>query len=149
MKKLTIVRHGQYESTFYSLSEIGEVQIKLLATELEKRINNIGSILVISSPLKRAKQSAEIIAKKFGILHQLETDDALIYDIDDALKLILSREQNADALIVVSHMEITDDLPRQIGIEKNFLVICPGLKKGEAVIIDCENQTFEHIQQSF
>ena len=80
MKKVYFVRHGQ---TDYNLNEMiqGAIDIELNETgikqayETKEKLKNIHFDKVYSSPLKRAKKTAEIISEDRGV--KVEVDERL------------------------------------------------------------------------
>lgn len=73
MLEILIIRHGQSIADIgarhegradYPLTELGIKQAKLLADWL---VNNYSPEIILSSPLKRASQTAEILGKQLGI----------------------------------------------------------------------------------
>lgn len=84
MKTIIIVRHGNtfepHETprrighTDLPLTDYGQEQIVQVSNSLKS--NNLNPTLVLSSPLKRAQLSAQILANSFNISHpiQLEAD---------------------------------------------------------------------------
>lgn len=75
--KLFFIRHGEDKGSQmnkfgdYALTINGEAQIH----KLTEKLNQYNITMVFSSPLKRANQSAEIIAKHFGLT--ISTDEDL------------------------------------------------------------------------
>ena len=81
-----LVRHGESEHNVskilddpkrkFSLTNLGEKQVIDTANTLKKRLSRQTADIIISSPILRAKQTAEIIAKTLGI-KKIEFDDRL------------------------------------------------------------------------
>ncbi|MBO6108436.1 MAG: histidine phosphatase family protein, partial [Eubacterium sp.] len=74
MKELFFIRHGRQDSklcnTDVSLSREGREQAKLAAL----RLKNYGMEKIYSSDLKRAMETAEIIADELGLSYEVLQD---------------------------------------------------------------------------
>ena len=60
--KIIIVRHGQYDSFFGSLTEEGEKNMRELTKKISFLVKGFNAV-IYHSPVLRAAESAEIIAK--------------------------------------------------------------------------------------
>ena len=164
MKRLIVVRHGQADGPGDNsdLIEVGKSQISDLVNKL-KPLSDACRVLVIASPLPRAKQSAKIIADM--LRGSCEDDEILFPDtsgsseifqekLDVILDLIRRRKSDADVLILVTHSELP------IFISRNFLTeelgrplneVWPSLQYGRrphyagGVLVDCETGGVELI----
>jgi phosphohistidine phosphatase SixA len=140
MKKLVIVRHGDY-GLDRCLNEFGKKNINNLAKQLKRRINS-DSLMILSSPLERAKESAEIIAANFKVSFKenriLCSGGGYSENFPGLLKLIRNLQYDVDVLILVTHFEYTEGFPSYFGQQElgvNFLT--RGISKGKAWEIDC------------
>jgi len=104
------VRHGMDiggPDNEAGLSGHGKLQMTVLTECLSKLISKEQKILILSSPILRAVESAQIIEAKFGVEHQV--CDALCKDEwsdgEEQMKAILALSEGADVVIVVSHYE--------------------------------------------
>lgn len=126
MSHLYALRHGDYVSdgrTDHGLSELGWKQIMSQFDVIRKTIDG-GSLYIVSSPAPRARMSAEILAKEFGVddidfesyLWSAEDgpEDSYYYntDKDRLVKIVEDRRSKADGLIVVSHHGAVGDLSK-------------------------------------
>lgn len=150
MKKLIIVRHGDYDKKTGELTDAGKWSIEKLAGKLSAHIS--GPLSIITSPAKRARDSASIIAQ-INVANSMEQDELLFSDPDvsencGALYNLLNRRQNeADTFLIVTHYEYLKYFPGYFG--KKLLSVkfeTSIVRRGEALVIDCERKTSEHIQ---
>jgi phosphohistidine phosphatase SixA len=145
MKKLILVRHGQYDKTGH-LNDAGREQINKLAGELKQLIDKNLSILVLTSPTDRTRGSAEIIANFFGV--KLEEEKAFLsngllhpMNLSKALEVVKSKDKY-DVIIIVTHFDYVADFPgyfseRELGVKLSSIEI----GKGEAWVVDCVKKT--------
>jgi len=96
--KLIVLRHGQTVADIegrhegradFPLTELGEKQVK---KSIERIINSYSIDVIISSPLKRAKQTATFLSEKCGIPLQVEP---LVLEWDNGDLAGLKREDAA------------------------------------------------------
>lgn len=92
MKEIYFIRHGESEANLKQifagqredspLTEVGRQQAKKAAKELVNKKIKIDRI--ISSPLKRAHETAKIVAERAGLNLKVEIDDRIAeYDMGD------------------------------------------------------------------
>lgn len=148
MKKIIIVRHGSYYGR--SLDDTGRLQMSAMGNAIKSLFNENLTIRIISSTAARAEQSAKIIADILGISYEMfdflwsgpEAPRGCSTDLAKTLELI-KRSIN-DVLILVTHLEYSEDLPTFLA--KQLLEGVRGFPsketgKGEAWIVDCEAKT--------
>lgn len=70
MKKIILVRHGDYRENDESLTTWGIEDVKNLALQL-KKITQGTKVSLFSSPAKRTIESAEIIGKELEIKNEV------------------------------------------------------------------------------
>jgi phosphohistidine phosphatase SixA len=145
MKKIIIIRHGLYSGE--DLNEAGKMQMQKLASTLSWV--NPSTTAMLSSSAPRASQSAKILSESlllsFSEHEILWSDNQHDYNVAKAFELI--RAQIAETVIVVTHLEYTEELPwflcekilGSAGIMKGYR----DLYKGEMVVIDLENKVWE------
>ena len=94
---------------------------------------------IISSPLVRAKQTAEIVAGEIGHEDKLITDDALRPEASyDGFQQLLARHKDKDAIMVVGHNpSLTEFLNQLITGDAREAV---ELKKGAVARVDKEGR---------
>ncbi len=147
MKKLFVVRHGDYDDD-NRLNEHGKKQIRELAKIVQADLNGY-SVLILSSSAPRASDSAEAMDEVLKV--GFEENKVFWYDSshwsnpDDAHKAIMEKKDDADVIIVITHLDFTEDIP---GIFMNELGIdahCCSVGKGQAWKIDLENRTMQRI----
>ena len=104
--KLCFLRHGEADWPNWDkpdderpLTERGRKEMKRVAKFLERLKFSADAIL--TSPLPRASQTAEIVAKRLGI--ELKTDPALAHGFNVARLRRLLGKAEADCVMVVGH----------------------------------------------
>jgi phosphohistidine phosphatase len=104
--KLCFLRHGEADWPNWDkpdnerpLTERGRKEMKCVAKFLDRLKFSADAIL--TSPLPRASQTAEIVAKRLGI--ELKTDPALAHGFNvERLRRLLAKD-DADCVMVVGH----------------------------------------------
>ena len=104
--KLCFLRHGEADWPNWDkpdnerpLTERGRKEMKRVAKFLDRLKFSADAIL--TSPLPRASQTAEIVAKRLGI--ELKTDPALAHGFNVARLRRLLGNAEADCVMVVGH----------------------------------------------
>ena len=104
--KLCFLRHGEADWPNWDkpdderpLTERGRKEMKRVAKFLDRLKFSADAIL--TSPLPRASQTAEIVAKRLGI--ELKTDPALAHGFNVARLRGLLGKSEADCVMVVGH----------------------------------------------
>lgn len=152
MKNLFVVRHGNYDQR--GLTDSGKQDIAALGGRMERFVN--GSVHIMSSPVNRAYQSAEILAKALGA-GEIEKSQWLDTDISvkgsfqefypqsyEMGRKIISERSNTDNLVMVTHHEVCARffpwyLETALGM--NARVDRLGLDKGRAYHLDVGNKS--------
>lgn len=161
MKHLFIARHGAYEYTegVPRLNKEGIKQMEHLGKHIKEILNN-NSIYLVSSTAPRALDSSEVLKSELGLSKFEElpyiwsgndaTEESWEWDFsgkrrDKLLNVISERENFADGLILVTHLEIVESLPynflKKVGEEGNP----PSPAKGRAIHFDREMKTYNLI----
>ncbi|MDD5043709.1 MAG: histidine phosphatase family protein [Patescibacteria group bacterium] len=148
MDKLIIVRHGDYDSGAH-LSNLGCEQMKALAEKLKTVVNG-SSVCILTSPIGRALESAEILNSVFNVgceQHKvLWSESRHPEDFPVALDLVRSHKDRAEVLILVTHYEYAEGFPRYFAKEElDVQLRSESIQKGEALVIDCQQKTWSHI----
>lgn len=149
MNHLVLARHGHYNDDG-RLSKTGVRQIQSLSEKL-KAICNGDSVLILSSPVDRARQSAEILSQNLET--DLEIHDILwsdcdhMEDFDGTIELVRLKLDQAQTLILVTHYEYVESFPayfakHELGVELASWLIDPG----EAWVIDCRVKKISRLQ---
>lgn len=116
MTRLYLVRHGiavphgdpNFADDDRPLTADGEKQMRQIARGLRRlRLKPEG---IVTSPLPRAYQTAEIIANTLKLPHLLETDDALRADRDASSIREWLGTRPEDRLMIVGHNPSFSDL---------------------------------------
>jgi phosphohistidine phosphatase SixA len=148
MKYLVIIRHGDYVEEG-RLSGNGRRQIEAIA-EVLRPLAAGGRAQVISSTAIRAEESAEIIGAILAL--PVETNEILWSEEDHPedfaalLELIRNRQDKADCLILVTHLEYTLSFPSYFA-KREWRVEVPalGIQKGEGVVLCLADKTYKII----
>ena len=148
MKKLFVIRHGDYNDSL-RLSELGKEQMTQVSEKILTRLNG-HSMLMLSSTAPRAIDSANAISKVLLIDYEehemLWDDDSHWGNLNESIKLINSKKNLADAILVVTHFDFTEELPEHYAKEVlNISSLIGTVGKGEAWEIDFEEPTATHI----
>lgn len=155
MKHLFVIRHGDYysDSNARDLSARGISQIERIAKQMKEIVGgNFNRHYVLSSPAARAIQSADIIARFFG-LKEFYQNRGLFTDHGKDLSkeelkaidaMILPHKDAHDIVTIVAHSEIVISYPHYIlrtvyGEDKKMRPA----KKGEGVHFDLEARTYQ------
>jgi len=145
--RVLLVRHGQ---TLFRLSEVGQKQIlaagNFLKLFFEQEKARESEIVILTSPLKRAVESAEILRKKLG-LKSVEVKEWLDCGADTTSGL---RRITSDAyptlkyVIAVSHMpnieEALSNFAMNFGIDGYF-----NASNGSVHLIDANKKVVQKI----
>ena len=104
--KLCFLRHGEADWPNWNnpdderpLTERGRKEMKRVAKFLERL--NFSADAILTSPLPRASQTAEIVAKRLGI--ELKTEPALAHGFSVERLRGLVAKADADCVMVVGH----------------------------------------------
>ena len=150
MKKLIIVRHGEYQDwvSGYPLSEDGKRQIRGLVNGIREHVND-GKALILFSTRTRAVQSAEILSSELRIAseaHEVLVSGGGELNLAAALSFVQQQKDRADVVILVTHLEYGEMFPshfakHELGLQDTKAFNGYGIKKGHAWVIDCEART--------
>ncbi len=141
MKKMIIVRHGEYDSNL-NLSEYGVCQMKDLV-KMIARIAGEGVVRILSSSAVRAAQSANVLASGLtkGVFEKCErlwSDRDHPEDLDEVLGMVNTYADTCDVLVLVTHLEYARDFPSYYSeqvLKREFP--WQSVEKGEMVAVDC------------
>lgn len=145
MKRLILVRHGDYAGS--TLTDYGRKQIQELAPALANHV--VGNMLLVSSAIQRAKESATILAEHFHVPvneHRVWEAEGEWGDNVGALQFLAGVDANIDTLVVVTHLPFLQSFPAHFG--RNTLGVSfpyGGVEKGQAQVIDCEMKTMTRV----
>ena len=157
MKHLFIARHGEYGDDD-RIDENGIKQIDILGQEI-KRIVDESSTYIITSVIARALDSSRILQAKLKspleevpYISTIEDNGPTdIYEFAEdnnrrMMKIILEKGNKADALIILTHYEITE------AFQEYFLLTkfgqkqrITGIEKRQAVHFNLEERTYQII----
>ena len=116
MKTLFFIRHAQAKYNSPSGKDIdreidttGYVKAQLLANELKR--NNFDIQRIISSPAKRALQTAKILKEGLSISHEISLEKSLYFgNRDDYLKLLYALPDELNSVMIVGHNPTISDV---------------------------------------
>ncbi|MGE0792733.1 MAG: hypothetical protein AB7V77_00975 [Candidatus Woesearchaeota archaeon] len=150
MKHLFIGRHASYDSEG-RISAEGKKELDFLSEQI-KQVLNGGSAHIVTSTAPRALDSAEVLKKNLNATVVEEPylwsgtdapEDSFYTDrnYDRVVDIINKHKDNADAVIVLSHLEVVDDVPRgyacrELGIYNSI----GSISKGEAYYFNLEKK---------
>lgn len=116
LSTVIIVRHPEYDSKSGSLTPEGIKQASSLAMQITDKIPSIENALIVTSTAKRAVETADILSHALRV--PVEQSDAFLTDahtdedIPAAIEFIKAKQDDYDVIIVVTHLEYADALPR-------------------------------------
>ncbi len=164
MEHLFVVRHGSYYDYGANCDRIdsfGREQMERLGKVIRSILRQ-GSAYIVSSTAPRALDSSGVLAVELGLPSEFEQipylwsgldspEDSFYHDRnqDKLIAIVNERRDKADGLVVVSHLEVTDNFPsfffqREFGINDSV----PGIEKGQAVHIDLQKKSHQVIPGS-
>ena len=151
MKHLFVIRHGDYD--WEDLSDYGKKQIERIAKDMKAIVGEIhNGHYLLSSTAPRAEQSAQIIAKAFG-LEAFDKDERLWTDgghdlyqdeLETIDEMIAPHKDKHDIVTIATHYEVVGSYPRHIVktlFGRDEHIRQP--KKGEGVHLDLEARTYQ------
>lgn len=128
MKKLFLIRHAKSSWSDETLSDFerplnkrGKRNIPLMASILKEK--EILPDCILSSPAKRAKKTAKLLAKGIGFTQPILYDKTLYEaDKEEIHQAITSVDANCETLFVVGHNPGLNDLAKHyVGFEQNIV----------------------------
>lgn len=148
LRLLVIVRHGD-QNPDGELSPVGQEKMRRLAVCL-KRLAPGAGIRLVSSPVKRASQSARILSEYLEA--PLEEDEALhplVLRDDFFLKFVEQRVNGSRVMVVVTHKEYAAFFANSYVLLRWGVDEWPEeLKRGEAYLISSEKKSIELIRNT-
>ena len=124
--KVLIIRHASYQQGGGSdpeLSREGQISALRMAQRITQSL--VGPFLIWSSPSKRAKQTADIMAGVIGInlesivvKEKLWSDNRHPHDFD-WLRSEIGKHNQPGTLIIVTHLEYVQQFPEKLGLPTN------------------------------
>jgi phosphohistidine phosphatase SixA len=161
MKHLFVARHGKYDyiEGIPRLNKEGIEQMKILGEKIKEIIGE-GSIYLVSSTAPRALDSSKVLKSELGLSGFEELPyiwsgsnagkeswerDYSKNRKNNLLNVVFERENYADGLVLVTHLEIVESLSsnflKKVG-EKGYP---PSPTKGRAIHFDRERKTYSLI----
>lgn len=147
MKKLFIVRHAPYNDNG-KISIRGYQKIIELAPRLRGAIPESYKILILTSPVSRAVDTANVLSEYLKVsFNENETFDSCnTFNTMSAFQAILERADDAEAIILVTHLEYCEYLPVTVAKEiMNQKIPSCNTNKGKAWVCDLEKNTVEKL----
>jgi phosphohistidine phosphatase len=137
MPRLYFLRHGLADRSEWSGDDFSRPLTARGKQEMRRIAETIASLqlnleLILSSPLARAYQTAEIVAEVLGLQDRLVSDDRLAPGFGlDALRAILAERPTLTTLMLVGHEpDFSDTISALIGGGR---IVC---KKGGLARVD-------------
>jgi len=148
MKKLIVARHGWCDLDEH-LDDCGVKEIRILGDNI-KKIADGERVLILSSTAPRGRESAEILSCCLGVGFEeydiLWSDNSHPENMPEVLKLVRSRKDEADVIILVTHYEYAGRFPAYFAKEELGENIPSSLiGNAEAWILDCENKILTRV----
>ena len=143
LHKLFVCHHGEADQGG-NLTQEGRWQMRKLGVQI-KPFTQARSVRLISSTAECAKQSAAILIEMLGLKDPPVTFD-LLFPINEmssnALVLVRALAQDVEVLIVVTHIQVTANLPNKFAEQElGTSVEAHSVETGKAVVIDCRYKT--------
>ncbi len=146
LKKVIIIRHGNYGSDD-RINSSGIYQMEDNADKIRAVMGSSKNIALLSSSAPRAEDSAIVLSEALDIPYttykEFWSDNQHYENYDRALALLKTEveKRNVDTVVLVTHMEYANYLPRIIikDAGKDFMAHTP-LEKGEMLVIDLEKE---------
>ena len=138
--KLYFVRHGESEANTqhvisnrespYGLTEIGKQQAKTLAEDL----SGIPITAIYSSPILRARQTADIVSQSFNMTYQIiealrEYDCGILEGKSDDVSWMLHRKYSNDWILHNAPLSKPEGGENFVDIQNRFLPFVESLKQ--------------------
>lgn len=154
MKLLITARHPHYKKETRQPDTLGNAQIAALIRYLKTVIGEDASVLILTSPDICARKCAEAIKDAFGADAEFEEHKILWSEKSDqnhdnwgVLRLVRSRQDEAEVIILVTHYHYTVEFPTwfsNVALKTNLRPDPAEIKHGVAWVIDCVNKTLTH-----
>lgn len=142
MKRIIVVRHGSYDERSDRLNSHGREQINSLA-QIVKEMTDLGSIMILSSTITRAAETAEIIADALSVDLQKLSELSDVSHFSESVKAVCDSATAAETIIAVTHngqaIFLSVSLLAKSGITMDILP--ESFRYGEAYLIDFETRT--------
>lgn len=135
---IALVRHAGYSTFTGALDAQGVADSRLLGQKLAKYKGWLG---LLSSPVLRTKQTAEVLAQELGLKFEFDPELGL-----DGTPAAFSPKQELDGWILVSHAPILHAIVKRWA-KALHLPIPDGLDVAEAFLIDPQPQTIQTIRR--
>lgn len=143
MKRLILVRHGDYGNDKH-LNLTGRNQMINLAFKIRGIIEGT-TALILSSPVTRARESAEVLTELLGIASEVNGLVTYGRELVQLLKLVKTKGRAVDVLILVTHLPLIERFPSYFGKHELGLTIpLQSLDKGGALVIGCDEGTLSY-----
>ena len=143
--ELYFIRHGRADRTAWSGNDSERPLTSDGHSRMEKEARRLGEIgfdvdVIITSPLTRALQTAEIVADVLEIKHRLVVDDRLGFGFDlSAVRALIAEYRDANRIAFVGHEpSFSSVVGELIG---GALVVC---KKGSVARVDLCSRDSRH-----
>lgn len=149
MKKLILVRHGEYDKQ-KQLSLAGKQQIRDLCVRLQPHIAG-HSVIILSSTAPRAIQSAHVMAEILSAPVEpypiLWVDNFHSSNMEGVAALVEYNGHRADVVILMTHLEYVESFPSYYGLhaKMTYFPVVYDPEYGTGRIVDCIANSCEPI----
>jgi phosphohistidine phosphatase SixA len=150
LQKLIVLRHGEYEHGGF-LTDLGRASIDNLAVSLLKFGHlNTDSMAVLCSRELRAIKSAQVFIGTLWLQGKIDEESHKeLYSSDrecdttNALRVIKGYSDKVETLVVFTHLEMVQEIPRVVGadVPRGY----HDVEYAKGFIIDCKAHTCEQI----
>lgn len=142
MKKLIVIRHGEYDEATGHLSEKGRVDVQRLVEKLSPVIGD-STVRIFTSPATRAVETAEIFADmRGGLVEQhpiLCPEKGKDPDYAQLLTWMETRQAFAEVIILVTHGVVGEFAGHYANRRLGLKVREEMVDHDMAYVVDCEH----------
>jgi phosphohistidine phosphatase len=148
MKTIIVMRHAKAESESRTYNDFDRKLNKkgiVAAQNCSKTLleMNIKPDIIISSPALRALGTAEILARKFKVTHNLITKNYLfnrLYNFNEIIEDIIDTDNHSNIAAVIGHNPSISHLLKQIDINSDDT-----LSTSSIVVFDFDASTWQDV----
>lgn len=142
--KIILIRHGEYDKDGFTGGGKRQIQESALKLKNDGYFSEGEKVFLATSPLKRAKQSAEIEVNVLGMEIPVLEMESLADDLGffETWKMIKEEMGNFDVFLFTTHLEYIIDFPEffEIQMSEKGEVSCEFTNKkakGSICLLEC------------
>lgn len=151
MRKLIVLRVGEYNPTDETLTDLGRRQFRAVSERIRDQVAGL-RVVLMSSVAPRALACAAIIGEILGIEFERHreffSDVRNPPDLRGGLKLVEERGAAADVIVLVTHYDFVGQFPAHFAFVRGFVAHSWSIEKASAWMLNCENHELVHIRPS-